>query len=868
MDDSKKTRLFRRPAIAVIVVLLLTGIVSWRFPAPSSPVIAASQATAPAGYSLAYNTADFKSDVVYEVLLDRFFEGNPNKTIPSSDTAPMDPTHQNWKAYWGGDLQGLTDQVPYIANMGVTAIWILPPVQNITQPADYANSAPQAGYHGYWATDDYQIDPHLGTWADFDNFVAAAHQHGIKVIVDFAPNHSNPNDVANMGNIYENGVLQANYANDTNGWFHHNSGIQDYNNLYQDEYYNLADLADLAQENPAVDSYLKGAIYNFLQHGVDGVRIDAVKHMPGPTGAWGSTLADSINSTGAHYLVGEWYLSSISDPTYSSAVRYANNSGIALLNFPVNTALRDVYANNGNAAEMDSVLTQEQGNFTWLNDQGVFIDNHDMSRFQTVVCQRIGESTCSQTPDPSELAVNEGLAVSLTVPGIPIVYYGDEQYLHNDTSGGGDPYNRPMMSGFSQTTPAYQIIQALAALRHSNPALGYGTYQQRWINNDVYIFERQFYNSVVVIAVNKNTTTGYNISGLYTNLPSGQYSDVLNGIQGGGAITVGNSGSGSNNPVSQFTLQPNEISVWQYTAQQPASPEIGSVAPELVHSGDTAYIDGQGLGSINSVTYTIGSSHYSAAISNVSQNSVQVVVPSVPLGSGGLASVQVCGSAGCSNSFSERIASAHLVPVTFTVYNAQPTNSGDNIYLTGSVSQLGSWSANSATAIGPMITYQGLYPTWFVMASVPACSTIQFKFIDIQQSGSVIWESGPNHTYTAPCYGDGYDNVNWQYTSSSSDPVFYSTSTAITSAPSGSSSGQSVTLTAYVQSSNGNVPTGDVVFEDGSQELGAGIINSSGYATITTQMLEIGTDTVTAAYDGDLSDQTSISSGVGITVSP
>src|SRR5205807_10038229 len=171
---------------------------------------------------------------------------------------------------------------------------------------------------------------------------------------------------------------------------------------------------------------------------------------------------------------------------------------------------------NQSVKELDSMFRQEEQDFTSLNDQPNFLDNHDVSRFLTL--------------NNSKDALHEGLAVTLTAPGIPIVYYGTEQYLHNDTNGGGDPYNRPMMPGFSTTTTAYKLIGQLSTLRHNNPAIPYGSMGQRWISSDVYIFERKFFGSVALIAVNKNETSSYSISGLNTSLPVGSYSDYLNGL--------------------------------------------------------------------------------------------------------------------------------------------------------------------------------------------------------------------------------------------------------------------------------------------------------------------------------------------------
>ncbi len=725
----------RRTAHPSLTALLLGGLLlSLAIPGLLGSTGTAHAAVQPLAANLPFNTADFKPDVIYQVVLDRFFDGNTGNDNPSGDTGLYDSTRSNWKLYWGGDLAGLTQKIPYIAGMGVTALWLSPVVDNVHTPVFTPDwSGPQAGYHGYWAHDDYRLDPHMGTWSDFDALVNTAHANGMKVIIDFAPNHSNPNDTGEFGSLYNNGVFQAAYNNDPNGWFHHNGGITNWDDQYQDEYYNLADLADLAQENASVDSYLKGAINQFLNHNIDGIRVDAVKHMSGPTGGWERTLNDDVEAQGPHYMVGEWFLSSISDPTYWLARRFANQSGIALLNFPLNKAIRDVYGSGAGSSEIDSVVSQEESDFTWLNDQAVFIDNHDMSRFLTL--------------NNNNSALHEALAVTLTTPGIPIIYYGTEQYLHNDTGGGTDPYNRPMMNSFSTTTTAYQLIHSLATLRHNNPALAYGTYQQRWINNDVYIFERQFYNNVVLVAVNKSASTNYNITGLFTNLPGGSYSDYMGGLLGGNSITVGSGGA-----VNAFTLNHNEVSVWQYTAAEPSAPEIGSVGPELTRPGDKLVIDGQGFGS--SGTVKIGG--VGAAVQSWSSHSITVTVPSI---AGGQYNVQVC-TGTCSNNFKANVDSASEVAVTFTVNNAPSTNFGDNVYLTGQFSELSNWSTTTTTAIGPMLDPN--YPNWFIMASLPACWSVQFKFIIIRANGTVQWENGSNHTYTAPCSGIGFTNVTWQ----------------------------------------------------------------------------------------------------------
>jgi glycosidase len=684
---------------------------------------------------------DFKKQVIYEIVTDRFVDGDTTNDNPSQSPGLYDSTHSNWYAYWGGDLAGIQQKMSYLKGMGVTAIWITPPVDNINTYAYGTASSPQVGYHGYWARDFMRIEEHLGdssnSWTAFDNLVSAAHTNGIKIIVDFAANHSNPDNGGENGSLYNNGTFMAAWNNDPNGYFHHNGNISNYNDRYQDQYYELDDLSDLNQENATIDSYLKTAIGQFVQHKADGFRLDAVKHV---TWGWEYSFANSVFSSGGSFFFGEWDQGNTSDPLYHDSYKFANRSGISLLDFPLNTAIRDVFASNNNFSEIDSTLSTENSNFIWNNDLTTFVDSHDIPRFLTL--------------NNNQNRLNEATAFLLTCRGIPVIYYGDEQYLHNDTNGGGDPYTRLWMSSFSTSTTAYTLINKLAGLRQSNNALGYGTSQQRWINNDVYIFERQFYNNVVLVAINKNDTSTYNISGLYTALPAGTYSDYLGGLLGGIGLSV-SSGSNNNNPAAAMTLPAHSVSVWQSAGGTPG-PAVGSIGPTVAQPGVTVTIAGQNFGSS---TGSVSFNGTNATITSWTSSQVTFTVPNV---SNGVYQVQLANSSGTkANTIQFTVLAAKLIPVTFTVNNANPTNTGDYIFVTGNTVELGQWGTTFDTAIGPMLDPN--YPNWFLNVSLPAGQNVQFKFIDIQANGNVVWENGSNHQYTVPTSGTGYVNVNWQY---------------------------------------------------------------------------------------------------------
>jgi len=129
---------------------------------------------------------DIAPESIYFVMTDRFANGDPSNDDAGISGGPLgsgfDPTDPGY--YHGGDLKGLTEHLSYIKKMGFTSIWITPPVKGA-----YISQG-SADYHGYWGLNFTTIDPHLGTEEDFKNFVSAAHEMGLKIIVDIVVNHT------------------------------------------------------------------------------------------------------------------------------------------------------------------------------------------------------------------------------------------------------------------------------------------------------------------------------------------------------------------------------------------------------------------------------------------------------------------------------------------------------------------------------------------------------------------------------------------------------------------------------------------------------------------------------------------------------
>jgi hypothetical protein len=388
---------------------------------------------------------------------------------------------------------------------------------------------------------------------------------------------------------------------------------------------------------------------------------------------------------------------------------------------------------------VDSTIGRENADFTYPNDLVTFFDSHDESRLLTV--------------NDNQNRLHEAMAFLLTGRGIPIILYGDEQYLFNNTNNGNDPYDRVWMSSFNTASKAYRLIGKLAALRQANDAVAYGTWKQRWINDDVYIYERQFFNDVVLVAINKSDSATYPIAGLFTALPAGTYADVLGGLQNGANLTV-TAGNAGNNPANPFTIASHSVSVWQYQAGASA-PEAGSIGPHAGQPGMTVTLAGDGFGTAQG-SVLFGST--AAPIQAWSKTSVTFRVPAV---AGGSYDVQLKSSTGiAANTIPFLALAARLVPMTLTVHHAAPTQPGDYVFVTGNSVELGNWGTTFQTAIGPMLDPN--YPDWFLNVSLPGGQGVEFKFIVIRSDGSVVWEGGANHRFTVPAAGTSAVNVDWQ----------------------------------------------------------------------------------------------------------
>lgn len=435
-------------------------------------------------------TAEFwRQQNIYQVLTDRFWNGDPANDNASGSYAPTSPTGVH-----GGDFKGLEQKLDYIRALGATAIWISPIVLNA-----------YGEYHGYAARDFYRVDPHWGTQAELQSLVAAAHARGLLVVCDIVTNHGG--DLVDSGtagypafrNPPATYVLRyrdaaRTYAppfdlNATNptlaALFHAQGQIGDFGSVTQTEQGELLGLDDLRTETPFVQQAM-GAIYRHWieQIGFDGFRVDTVKHVDASFWrAWCPNVRTGAAAAGRpnFFFFGEVFDGSDAKCGSYTGTRAGQSEFLldSVLDFPLYFAIGDVFARaaapSGRLEDRYNALTAYTP--TARDALVTFLDSHDVPRF-------LNAANAAGSAERLRLA----LTFLYTSRGIPNLYYGTEQSF----VGGADPANREDMfdspgetgpaagDNFNMTAPQFLHVARLNNLRRLYPSLRSGEHVNLW----------------------------------------------------------------------------------------------------------------------------------------------------------------------------------------------------------------------------------------------------------------------------------------------------------------------------------------------------------------------------------------------------
>ena len=524
--------------------------------------------------------ADYRSRTMYFIVADRFNAHAPY--APYVDPAYPDATNTvncfattceqeaEFRKYWGGDILGIIQRIGYLHDLKISAVWVTPLMENVRDFGTISAPYYGAGYHGYWVQNYYRVNAHFGSWSDVDALSAALHGAGMRYVQDITLNHSNPLDAHAFGALYQSvdsdQPFIKSYTDDVNPTLPSSRYYKHYQDdpqckdappndadwtYYQLHHCLLADLSGYNQLDPAVAQYLIGAGERWLEHGVDDFRLDAIKFVfPEFVPVFTHAMIEHSGGLGrpAPYIVGEWSNGGVGD---AKSLRFANDyalNAVNILDFQLSFALNRFVGGSFEASServdgtgLDAFLHQRIAAFNARDDwQGTFIDNHDQIR-TLVRLKKLGDADESDRQRRMDLAT----VLLLTVRGIPIIMYGDEQYLAFDdpyqipptsiNTGNDDPYNRVGMMQWREDTPNFLIIRTLAQLRASHPAIWEGSYGTIYADHDTVIYVRSFGSDAVYVAVNRGPARTIVVPRVLSLAP-GTYLGVLNGTNSPNAL--------------------------------------------------------------------------------------------------------------------------------------------------------------------------------------------------------------------------------------------------------------------------------------------------------------------------------------------
>ena len=417
-------------------------------------------------------------DAIYFALVDRFANGDP-----ANDGAVDRSDPQAWH---GGDLAGLTARLDHIHDLGFRTVWISP-VFKSRQEKFHEWGA----FHGYWVEDPRAIEPRFGDEDALRALSDGLSDRGMRLIMDVVYNH--------VG-------FDAPLTEARPDWFHHNGGIEDWDDPVEAVTHDVHALPDLAQEHPEVYAFLRDASLGWIQRArPDGFRIDAVRHMPADFLA--RIGADLKAAAGDDFtLLGEMFEG---DPVKLAATWRAGDFD-AVFDFPLHYAMVDTFCRGAPAGRLASTLSADRHHED-PRRLVTFLDNHDLPR---VVSACGGDLA----------AVERALAFQLTARGTPCVTYGTEAALE----GAEEPHNRADMR--FDHLPLAPAIRDLLALRRAHPALTGGRDRLLHLDDEVFAYARIASEEAVIIAL--NTADGPRALALPPDLARGAAVEVLYGEVG------------------------------------------------------------------------------------------------------------------------------------------------------------------------------------------------------------------------------------------------------------------------------------------------------------------------------------------------
>jgi glycosidase len=395
--------------------------------------------------------------VIYQIFADRFF--NTTGDFPQVEAKP--PLKGN------GTLNGVIEKLDYLAELGVNCLWFTP-------------IFPSPSYHGYDATSFFEINPRLGDAEDFRELIEQAHNRGIRVLMDFVPNHwSNQHPTFIEATQNPNSEYVKWYT------------FEQYPEKYK-TFFGVKTLPQINLRYPPARQHVLDAAKYWLEFGVDGFRVD---YCIGPTPDFYADFRRVTRTTKPD----SWTFGEAVDPPDSQLAFEGGMDGA--LDFMLLEALRKTFAfGKWSAKQFAEFLNRHEAYFPDTFSRPSFLDNHDMNRFLWVAHNDVGR-------------LKLAALCQFTLSGAPVIYYGTEVGLSQpaDVMQHGraihEEARMPMLWGDDQNRDLFEFYRELIKIRKNQSALRHGRRENIFVTEEVLVYRRADGNGSILCALNISEKT-------------------------------------------------------------------------------------------------------------------------------------------------------------------------------------------------------------------------------------------------------------------------------------------------------------------------------------------------------------------------